>query len=593
MDSNLKKLEDELFNHKGYFTDRQKYVLTFNKSIDVIAGPGTGKTTTLIAKISLALKENQITNKGICVITHTNVAVDEITSKINKFEVGELEYPNFIGTIQEFINKFFSKNALYLLFGKTDFRVLDDKDYKKSFNNVFSKIKPAWYDRNPPNPLNKKIIINYNNEEKVAKITSNANKSYRDAFDNSIENLLSNGIINNRQCIELSLWYIEKYSLKIKKALAERFNYVFLDEAQDTSMEQFTLLNNLFESESNIAFQKYGDPSQALYNIFGENEEDAWLPILGNNDVIEISETMRFGDNIAKIVGNFNLYQKSEFKSLNIVESFPPHFIIYKDINDLLDKYSKIIHKFQSDSVEFLDSKKKDAIITIKHKDLQKLFSDYSKVDKYSFKSEILVYQEIIFSVLKSKMNNISEYKNDILNSLEYRKNISMLIKEYIRTEEIYLNRISELLNCINFKENIIKDEEIEVIKSEIEMKFQSITFSKKTKDKRIYKGTIHSVKGETHRSTMLIMDSTLKNYYEDEEEHILDLVEDYLVGNYIPLNEITNLNRKKKIRNALKLIYVALSRANYLIIIALPQQKTKKELTEKLIELGWKGCLE
>ncbi|MFP3344537.1 UvrD-helicase domain-containing protein, partial [Halomonas sp. SIMBA_159] len=56
------------------FFPQQNEVIEAEGSIDIIAGPGSGKTTVLIAKYELLLARNVEDNKGICLITHTNVA---------------------------------------------------------------------------------------------------------------------------------------------------------------------------------------------------------------------------------------------------------------------------------------------------------------------------------------------------------------------------------------------------------------------------------------------------------------------------------------------------------------------------------------
>jgi hypothetical protein len=44
--------------------------------------------------------------RGICVLSHTNVAVEEIKRHVARHYPEIMEYPNFIGTVQEFANQF-------------------------------------------------------------------------------------------------------------------------------------------------------------------------------------------------------------------------------------------------------------------------------------------------------------------------------------------------------------------------------------------------------------------------------------------------------------------------------------------------------
>ena len=130
----------------GYdFFDQQKAAILADGSVNVVAGPGSGKTTVLIAKYALLLKQKIDSNQGICLITHTNVAVDEIKMGLKKIGITNVEYPNFIGTIQEFFNSFFAKKAFpTAVQSEKNFRVVDDDVYREKFDELFQQYKPEW-----------------------------------------------------------------------------------------------------------------------------------------------------------------------------------------------------------------------------------------------------------------------------------------------------------------------------------------------------------------------------------------------------------------------------------------------------------------
>src|SRR5271154_5929584 len=68
---------------------------------DVQACPGSGKTTLVGLKLMLLLENWHDPYSGICVLTHSNVAIDEIMSRVGRDVAGSklLSYPHFIGTI--------------------------------------------------------------------------------------------------------------------------------------------------------------------------------------------------------------------------------------------------------------------------------------------------------------------------------------------------------------------------------------------------------------------------------------------------------------------------------------------------------------
>ena len=56
------------------FDDSRKAVITNLESVDVQAFPGSGKTTTLVAKLAILAKKWPFPHAGICILSHTNVA---------------------------------------------------------------------------------------------------------------------------------------------------------------------------------------------------------------------------------------------------------------------------------------------------------------------------------------------------------------------------------------------------------------------------------------------------------------------------------------------------------------------------------------
>lgn len=81
-------------------------------SCDLLAVPGSGKTTALLAKLYCLEKQLPLKNgSAILVLAHTNSTVNLIESTLREYCPKLFSYPNFIGTIQSFINTFLAKPA--------------------------------------------------------------------------------------------------------------------------------------------------------------------------------------------------------------------------------------------------------------------------------------------------------------------------------------------------------------------------------------------------------------------------------------------------------------------------------------------------
>ena len=69
------------------FDDERRQILKHMESTDIQAFPGSGKTTVLVAKLAILAKKWPYTDKGICVLSHTNVARDEIEGRIGNTDI--------------------------------------------------------------------------------------------------------------------------------------------------------------------------------------------------------------------------------------------------------------------------------------------------------------------------------------------------------------------------------------------------------------------------------------------------------------------------------------------------------------------------
>jgi len=75
---------------------------------DYEACPGSGKTTLLVAKLAILAARWTPRQQGICVLSHTNAARNEIGDRLSaSASAGALmRYPHFVGTIHSFVNEF-------------------------------------------------------------------------------------------------------------------------------------------------------------------------------------------------------------------------------------------------------------------------------------------------------------------------------------------------------------------------------------------------------------------------------------------------------------------------------------------------------
>ncbi|MEQ6048437.1 UvrD-helicase domain-containing protein [Lysinibacillus capsici] len=591
----LKEIERKLLPSNAELFDQQREVILNNNSLNIVAGPGSGKTTVLIAKCALLLKKNESGKKGICLITHTNVAVEEMKIGLERLGYKNIEFPNFIGTIQEFFNTFFVKKGLHLFIGNKSFRVLDKDDYQEKFVESFNLVKPDWYTRYPPNFSKSNTEFLFKDDNTFEIINDSISPRYISEFKQAVKQVFQSGILTNAQCLDVSQWYITKYKEKLKTALANRFDFILLDEAQDSNEMQYSLLKELFDN--NVKFQRFGDPYQALYNIFNE-DEDVWKPTeeISRVNRADISKSSRFGTSIANIVKNLSIEKYDTFESQKLVESFSPYFLVYKDEEGLLTAYRELIGELSNKEALFSQSTKKDAILAVTHNNLTNTFKSYIKPkstikntgspiqQSYKFLVDLLAKEfDMSFKETKKIIDENLEFK------IKFSKIVTLLLSDELKDISVISTYISTVLRDITQAD--VQKIECGYLAQKIQVFKESIKVNKEQKEfkeKDFYIGTIHSTKGETHRSTLLILNYSFEK--EGQSHQMMDLLRGYLTGKYVELNQIQDTFIQSSSAKALKLAYVALSRPTHLAAIAIPEEFIQdKAFLDELKEFGWK----
>jgi len=220
-----------------------------NRSFSVISGAGSGKTQSLLTALSYIRdsKADELRKKDqkILCITYTNRAVGVIFSRLNFDEIF------YVSTLHSFlwtvINRF-----------STDIRkTLID-------HHIPAQIAKKQEDNNGGN--SKKAVAA---REKIASMQEDIKflqvVSHFSYSDNSTFSKYSEGQLSHDDIIAIAGHLITNNAI-LQKIMAQKYPYVFVDEAQDTFPEIVTALNTLC-SGSNLPIVGYfGDPVQQIYD---------------------------------------------------------------------------------------------------------------------------------------------------------------------------------------------------------------------------------------------------------------------------------------------------------------------------------------
>ncbi len=521
---------------KDNFNNEQKSFIKCLDSCCVQAYAGTGKTTSIVGKLHVLAQKNVWRNgRGICVISHTNVAVDEIKKYVAKHYPSIMQYPNFIGTIQEFINRFLFTPCLASQGLRIKFQ--DESrfvDYKKDLHNqtviqrIDNKLRQLNFSKNSEakNDFFERLkTMHIFSKGLYARKKYNGFTEYTDlktatvsqdiiysGFADLIKKKHNDGYFLFIESFVYGYEYLKQNPI-LKNIISQRFQFVFLDEAQDCSEIQLITLDELFNN-SKVIFEQIGDINQAI-------SEEKWKPAEG---YLSLSQSKRFGNNLAESVNKFQFGNGSGVVGTGL--DVKKYLITYDSgkEGEVLKKYAEIL------KTENIDTDKNFFAISHKHDQLKKYFPDYSeKLAKnknkkrfYRFDSDIEYVNLLTRVVLQEKGAN---FISKVLLNLLYKHfkvggNSHGQLKEYLRTSQkmgdfkklvldismdiLQNERITELDGLKNRLNTILGENNIDFTVGS-----QTIVQNNSNENKffhdgvEINIGTVHSVKGQTHNATL------------------------------------------------------------------------------------------
>ena len=295
----------------GVIDAPRRAFLVARTTLDVSACPGSGKTTLLVAKLAILARKWPHHTKGICVLSHTNVAREEIQRRLGGTVIGQrlLDYPHFIDTIHGFVNRFLAlpwlssngypsptiDNGVTAAIRRralTPSEFFTLKTFLATKNRDLDHLRICARDLSfelagKPFPAG-----SHTNSFALAKkaVESAATAGYF-CYDEMF--IWARALLDD--CPAVASW------------LRRRFPLVLIDEMQDTFELQGELLDSVFSRASNdVVVQRVGDPNQAIYDdADGEPNNHDSFPDPDFSRRLDVPNSPRFGQRVADLASAF------------------------------------------------------------------------------------------------------------------------------------------------------------------------------------------------------------------------------------------------------------------------------------------------
>jgi DNA helicase-2/ATP-dependent DNA helicase PcrA len=257
-------------------TEEQKIIINSkHKRVNVNAGSGSGKTTTLccyaIKQAKQLIKDTPLwvhDKAKVLFVSLTNKAMDEAeirTMQLMKDEnTSDVMHKIEFSTIHSFANR--QLRRYKQPYKNSSIKVVDNDDIEDRLNTILANVKPDWKDNEFILSMMRKLS-HYNNGDLKGLI-----KQKHPAFANHVKTILKvlnklSKIKSSENLITFDDMIYDFYEMlkqdSIREKIIKKYPVIIVDEFQDTGSMQWKIIKNMIDSESHLLCA--GDDGQTIF----------------------------------------------------------------------------------------------------------------------------------------------------------------------------------------------------------------------------------------------------------------------------------------------------------------------------------------
>lgn len=281
----------------------------------IFAGAGSGKTKVLTHKIAYLIKSGIVRPDNILAVTFTNKAAQELRIRVEKF-VGKQAGFIHIGTFHSICARILRKEIEHLGYSKY-FSIYDESDQRQLIKKVISDFNIDLEGFLPKNVLSRiSYLKNWLTSPEDFKPRPGNRFEYivKELYPLYQKALKRSNAVDFDDLLLLPLKLFDKEP-KLLEKYRLRYQYILVDEYQDTNKPQFLFIDLLAKKHRNLCV--VGDDDQSIYSWRGANIEnilkfDAQYP---ECRVFKLEQNYRSTNNILKaasgvVANNINRVKK-------------------------------------------------------------------------------------------------------------------------------------------------------------------------------------------------------------------------------------------------------------------------------------------
>ena len=241
----------------------------------VIAGAGSGKTRVLTYKIAYLLQQG-VKPWSIMALTFTNKAAREMKERIGKLVGQELAQHLYMGTFHSIFSRILRAEAQHIGF-TNNFTIYDESDSRSLIKTIVKEMgldekvyKPASvHSRISMAKNNLMSAENYAHDKELYQADQRAKMPrVGDIFITYVQRCQQANAMDFDDLLTLTFKLFQEHE-DIRKKYAERFDFLLVDEYQDTNHAQMRIVMQLCKEKKRVC--AVGDDSQSIYSFRGAN----------------------------------------------------------------------------------------------------------------------------------------------------------------------------------------------------------------------------------------------------------------------------------------------------------------------------------
>ena len=244
---------------------QQLAVTTTEGPVMVMAGAGSGKTRVLTYRIAYLIESLGINPYNILAVTFTNKAANEMKERVENL-LGMNVKNLWISTFHSFCARFLRREIKYLERYRPNFIIIDEDDALKILKE---EMKDKDFRLSPKDAM--ALISLVKNDESLPMMDSFERGEFDRIYSLYQEHLIKENLLDFDDLIFLTVNILEE-NMVVREKYAEMFNYIMIDEFQDTNRLQYRLVNLLASVTKNVFI--VGDINQSIYSFRGARVEN-------------------------------------------------------------------------------------------------------------------------------------------------------------------------------------------------------------------------------------------------------------------------------------------------------------------------------